>query len=217
MLFPTFSQWRTRFLIATFIETVRIWKWSRYDVKPAKQGRYTSGRADTSDLCSHVCNPGAPVIFVIDIHNVKNTHTFCLRSPDIALIFRLHENCTYSVYISILSPIHLLKKKNIYIYAYREWKFITTINTCRLDGSNRFEKSLTNFFPYLASSFAMMSHKPLCTCNSSSHRARIPMRRALLRHHTQSPPQSSIRPGRGSINYQGHPIGKSNCEGLDRK
>ena len=117
MLFPTFSQWRTRFLIATFIETVRIWKWSRYDVKPAKQGRYTSGRADTSDLCSHVCNPGAPVIFVIDIHNVKNTHTFCLRSPDIALIFRLHENCTYSVYISILSPIHLLKKK-IYIYIY---------------------------------------------------------------------------------------------------
>lgn len=145
MLFPTFSQWRTRFLIATFIETVRIWKWSRYDVKPAKQGRYTSGRADTSDLCSHVCNPGAPVIFVIDIHNVKNTHTFCLRSPDIALIFRLHENCTYSVYISILSPIHHSKKKYIYIYAYREWKFITTINTCRLDGSNRFEKSLTNF------------------------------------------------------------------------
>lgn len=175
---------------------------------------------DTSDLCNHVCDPGAPVIFVIDIHNVKNTHTFCLRSPDIALIFRLHENCTYSVYISILSSIHFLekKKKKKKNYSIASENLLPRLIRVVWNGSSHFEESLTNFSTkVLRSSPAMMSHKPLCTCNSSSHRPRIPMRRALLRHHTQSPPQSSIRPGRGSINYQGHPIGKSNCERLDRK
>lgn len=149
MPFPTFPQWRTRFLIATSIETVRIWKWSRYDVTNRQRGGrlYTSGRADTSDLCNHVCDPGAPVIFVIDIHNVKNTHTFCLRSPDIALIFRLHENCTYSVYISILSSIHFLEKKKEEKKLFnREWKFIATINTRRLKWFKPFRGIPDKFF-----------------------------------------------------------------------
>lgn len=107
------------------------------------------------------------------------------------------------------------KKKN---YSIASENLLPRLIRVVWNGSSHFEESLTNFSTkVLRSSPAMMSHKPLCTCNSSSHRPRIPMRRALLRHHTQSPPQSSIRPGRGSINYQGHPIGKSNCERLDRK
>lgn len=94
-----------------------------------------------SDLCN-VCNPGAPVIFVIDIHNVKkHTHVLFIRSPYIALIFRLHENCTYSVYISILSSIHFWRKKKKKNIFNREWKFIITIKRV----VELFEKSLTIF------------------------------------------------------------------------